>query len=96
MRTHRQERKDLLHASLLDQQVTKLDTVASNVGTTSLTVLINSIFIIFFECRTHRAKRVRAVDFSKSSVVAIFQGTVNTGGHSVVITSIKNNEAGAL
>lgn len=36
----------------------------------------------------------RAVDFSKSSVVAIFQGTVNTGGHSVVITSIKNNEAG--
>lgn len=38
----------------------------------------------------------RAVDFSKSSVVAIFQGTVNTGGHSVVITSIKNNEAGGF
>ena len=38
----------------------------------------------------------RAVDFSKSSVVAIFLGTVNTGGHSAVITSIKPNSTGGF
>lgn len=35
----------------------------------------------------------RAVDFSKSSVIAIFLGTVNTGGHSVVINSLKGTAA---
>jgi hypothetical protein len=35
----------------------------------------------------------RAVDFSKSSIVAIFLGTVSTGGHSVVINSLKGGAA---
>ncbi|MDZ4795054.1 MAG: protease complex subunit PrcB family protein [Bacteroidota bacterium] len=35
----------------------------------------------------------RSVDFSKSSIVAVFLGTVNTGGHSVMITSITGNQA---
>jgi|CXWL01.1.fsa_nt_gi hypothetical protein len=35
-----------------------------------------------------------AVDFSKNSVIAIFLGTVNSGGHSAVITSIQHNAAG--
>lgn len=34
-----------------------------------------------------------AVDFSKYSVIAIFLGTVSSGGHSAVITSIKHNGA---
>jgi hypothetical protein len=35
----------------------------------------------------------RSVDFSKSSIVAIFLGTVSTGGHSVLINSLKGNAA---
>ncbi len=31
------------------------------------------------------------IDFTKNSVIAIFLGTVNTGGHSVVITSIESD-----
>jgi len=32
-----------------------------------------------------------AIDFSKNSVIALFLGTVNSGGHSIGITSIKHS-----
>ncbi len=36
------------------------------------------------------------IDFTKNSVVALFLGTVNTGGHSIEITGIKANEGNRI